>query len=845
MNCMKSVTVCPSAVSLTVGQWYYEAAATVCSDGDSCCDTCCGVTWHSDNTAVATVNPVTGTIYAKAVGTAKIYAVANDGSGASDYITVTVSSTVKVQSITFDKSYLYLNAGECYTLSPTVLPANATNKSLLWESLDPSIAYMRDGQVCGIAHGYTSVRATARDGSGVFCEITVEVNALTYVNDITVCPSSKTIRMGQSFYPDVTVCPANASNKNLFWHSSDSSVLTVNEHSGMVYAKSIGNATVTVTAQDRGFVSDCCSVTVIPPIYIECITLNKSSLSLYKGENHQLIATLCPSDATVKNLAWQSDNPCVADVTSSGLVRAHRSGTATIYATAKDGSGVFAECTATVISPVMGIELSDTSLTMEVNGTHTLTATVKPTDATNKAVIWSSSNTSVATVNQNGKVTAIAVGSATVTVKTADGSYTASAEIWVKGKTPVFLLHGRDSNSFDTWGAGNLIYVNPLNPEEKTNSHFDPNVNATSRSDTALAFVSYTAKPSQDITSYHLGSPITVNGVVDEHFEVQGIFNGEFKDGGYISTHSEGGNLAYYLKDNGYIPNVNLFVFNYPNQDAVIHSATKFKVYIENLINYVRTTGSDEMKHCFYPSAEAYQNNDYKINLIGHSMGGLVCRYYIENLNQDQHVTKLITICTPHWGSDLATWSNNLALFPILHQLCDHDLDPNSNMYGGSSPAQLNGCIASWANVCYAGQYILTPSLKYADTRVCKYYAIAGIDKEIPDINIKDVDFDVNTEIAKHGTYAELKAEIEYEINRKISANPSIDIFVVGDNVVGLLSQIGWSANTEEATPTKRIPLEALYIDVDPTGNHIFNRLHTKINHRLVVFNKIIEYLEE
>ena len=199
MKCIESVTVSPSAVTLAEGKWYYGATATVCptNAGDSCNDDCCGVTWHSDNTAVATVNPSSGAIFAKAVGTARIYATANDGSGTSDYITVTVSGTVPVESITFDKSYLYLNVGECYTLSPTVLPANATNKSLLWEVTDPGKAFVSNGQVCGLEHGYTSVRATARDGSGVFCEITVEVNALTYVTDVTVCPSSKTICMGR------------------------------------------------------------------------------------------------------------------------------------------------------------------------------------------------------------------------------------------------------------------------------------------------------------------------------------------------------------------------------------------------------------------------------------------------------------------------------------------------------------------------------------------------------------------------------------------------------------------------------------------------------------------------
>ena len=112
-----------------------------------------------------------------------------------------------------------------------------------------------------------------------------------------------------------------------------------------------------------------------------------------------------------------------------------------------------------------------------------------------------------------------------------------------------------------------------------------------------------------------------------------------------------------------------MFAFNYPNEDAVIHNANKFRAYINNLTSYAKTSGSNNMKAAFFGTSDITANSDFTFNIIGHSMGGLVARYYIENCTNhshyladshssgsctynDNHVDKLITIDTPHWGSD-------------------------------------------------------------------------------------------------------------------------------------------------------------------------------------------------
>lgn len=178
MICVNSVSVYPKSISLKVGTWSYAAYAEVCpSDAD-----CKEVQWHSDNSAVASVNASSGYICANGVGTAHIYATATDGSGCSDYLTVTVSNTVPVTSVTLNRSSLSLEEGQNASLSATVCPDNATNKNVNWTSSNNSVATVSNGIVSAIAKGSATITATAADGSGKIgtCTVTVKKKAVYY-----------------------------------------------------------------------------------------------------------------------------------------------------------------------------------------------------------------------------------------------------------------------------------------------------------------------------------------------------------------------------------------------------------------------------------------------------------------------------------------------------------------------------------------------------------------------------------------------------------------------------------------------------------------------------------------
>ena len=221
---------------------------------------------------------------------------------------------------------------------------------------------------------------------------------------------------GSSQTLTATVSPSNATNKTITWSSSNTSVATVSN--GVV--KAVGFGTATITAKSNNGKTASCSVTV-NPIAVSSVSLNKTSLSFTgTGSSQTLTATVSPSNATNKTLTWSSSNTSVATV-SNGVVKAVGFGTATI--TAKSNNGKTASCSVTVnpIQPT-GIKATpETSTLYGLNGTVKLSANVMPSNATNKAVTWSSRNTSVATVSSDGTVKAVGYGTTVITATTVNG----------------------------------------------------------------------------------------------------------------------------------------------------------------------------------------------------------------------------------------------------------------------------------------------------------------------------------------------------------------------------------------------------------------------------------------
>ena len=233
-----------------------------------------------------------------------------------------------------------------------------------------------------------------------------------------------------------TVAPEYASDKTVFWLTSNEKVATVDDN-GKVTAVGSGEAKITATAGGKY-----ASCTVKVTVLVAGITLDKTELDMtIDDEPVTLVAKVIPEGATDKTVIWSSSNDRVATVDANGKVTAVGNGEATITAKAGDKT---ATCTVKVTVFATGITLDKTNLTMEVvDAPVKLTAKVTPDGAIDGAVTWSSDKTDVATVDANGNVTAVGNGEAKITAKASD--YSATCTVKVADKAKVNRVIANDS----------------------------------------------------------------------------------------------------------------------------------------------------------------------------------------------------------------------------------------------------------------------------------------------------------------------------------------------------------------------------------------------------------------
>jgi uncharacterized protein YjdB len=378
------------------------------------------ITWTTSDATVATVDN-TGKVTAVKVGTAKIKAAAG---GKEAECTVTVSA-VAVSSVTLSKTSTSLVVGANETLTATVLPANASEKTVTWTTSDATVATVDNtGKVTAVKVGTAKIKAAA-GGKEAECTVTVTA-APVAVTGVTLNKSTTSLAVGANETLTATVLPTEATNKTVTWTTSDATVATV-DSTGKVIAVKVGTAKITATAGGK---SAECSVTVTAAtVAVTSVTL-KTSTSLTVGANETLTATVLPANATNKTVTWTTSDETVATVDATGKVTALKAGTAKITATA---GGKSAECSVTVTAATVAVTsvTLKTSTSLTVGANETLTATVLPTEATNKTVTWTTSDATVATVDSTGKVTAVKAGTAKITAtaggKSAECSVTVTA----------------------------------------------------------------------------------------------------------------------------------------------------------------------------------------------------------------------------------------------------------------------------------------------------------------------------------------------------------------------------------------------------------------------------------
>ncbi|MBQ6302047.1 MAG: Ig-like domain-containing protein [Bacteroidales bacterium] len=400
------------------------------------------LSWSSSNNSVATISS-NGQITAVSAGTATITVKTNDGGKTATCAVTVMAKTVSVTGVSLNNTSLTMTEGETQSLVANVTPENATDKSLSWSSSNNSVATISsDGQVTAVSAGTATITVKTNDGGKTAtCTVTVKAKVIS-VTGVSLDKYYLTLTEDETYNLTATVTPENATNKSVTWTSSNTTVATVSSN-GLVTAKTPGSAEITVKTNDGGSTATCYITVKAKVIPVTGISLNTSSMTMKVGETKSLSATVTPSNATDKTVTWKSSDSSVATVDSNGKVTAKSAGSVTISATA----GSFtANCSVTVVVPVESVSLNKTELTIEKGKNATLTATINPSNATDKTVTWKSSNTAIATVDQNGKVTAVEVGSAVITVTTNDGSKTATCSVTVKksGNTETIIDDGNE-----------------------------------------------------------------------------------------------------------------------------------------------------------------------------------------------------------------------------------------------------------------------------------------------------------------------------------------------------------------------------------------------------------------
>ena len=486
-----TVTGASGATAITTDNGTLQLTATV-TPTDATNKT---VTWSVVNgTGQATINS-TGLVNAVANGTVTARATANDGSGVVGSLIITISGQViPVTSITVtgaSGATTITTDNGTLQLTATVTPADATNKTVTWSVVNGTgqASINSTGLVTAITDGNVTARATANDGSGVVGSLVITISGQVIpVTSITVTGASGATTIttdNGTLQLTAAVTPADATNKTVTWSVVNGTGQATINSTGLVTAIADGTVTARATANDGSGVVGSLVITIsgqVIPVTGISVTGASGSITITTDNGTlQLTATVTPSYATNKTVTWSMVNGTgQAMINSTGLVTAIANGTVTARATANDGSGVVGSLIITIsgqVIPVTGITVTGasgaTTITAD-NGTLQLTATVTPSDATNKTVTWSVVNgTGQATINSTGLVTAIADGNVTARATANDGSgVVGSLVITISGQIiPVtsITVTGASGATTITTDNGTLQLTATVTPSDATN----------------------------------------------------------------------------------------------------------------------------------------------------------------------------------------------------------------------------------------------------------------------------------------------------------------------------------------------------------------------------------------
>ena len=386
------------------------------------------VTWSSDNTKIVSIDQE-GNIKALKEGIATVKVTSSNGKESKAIVNVKKAS-IKATSIKLDKTSVNLKVGDNIHLNATILPSNTDIKTINWDSSDDSVATVNsNGEVIALGAGKTIITAKTNNNLTAKCEIIVspiEVSKIEITN-------AKNMYVYDTLILSASITPSNATDKNITWTTSDSSIATIDEN-GIIVGKKAGEVIITAKSSNNIISKVAIKVLNINPTSIK---ISESNINLLIGNSKQLGLSFVPINSTNKSVTWTSSDNSIVSVDSKGKITAKKEGTAKITVYLDSDKAIKSEAIVKVTSAdyqANSIILNNNSSTLYVDSAIDLKATILPITTADKTVIWSSSDSSIASVDQNGKVTAKKSGKVTITAKTNNNVKTTSE---IKVVTPL------------------------------------------------------------------------------------------------------------------------------------------------------------------------------------------------------------------------------------------------------------------------------------------------------------------------------------------------------------------------------------------------------------------------
>ena len=347
---VESIAVDPAVTKITIGADGILTAIITPEDAKA------DIKWVSDNTQVVTVEKTSdrqAKITGVSVGTTKVLAMVGDKMAFSE-VTVEKGSgnTVPVTSITLDKNKVSMNIGESAQLKATVLPEDATDKTVTWSTTNDRVASVsQDGLVLAVGQGQAEIMASA-GGQTAKCEVTVGGGGgSSTINSASVDPSFVALGLGQEQVVSLIMDPEDA-EVTIYWESQASyvaKVQMVSKTQAKITGVGVGQTVVTVHAGD---LTANCQVSVTDSdnsVPVESVTLDKHELTLSVNQQYQFTATVLPENASNKNVVWMSSaNSAKLYISSTGQLTALQPCEATITVRCQANPMIYDTCQVTV-----------------------------------------------------------------------------------------------------------------------------------------------------------------------------------------------------------------------------------------------------------------------------------------------------------------------------------------------------------------------------------------------------------------------------------------------------------------------------------------------------------------